>query len=386
LNSFKYLFARAFLSFFVLFLSCSDKNTGHKHLVKEVKPADTISIDLRNQQYYNQSYQLVSKSEELFLVGLDYYNQKLNFLDLNQKSFIKSVKYGSDIEEIGNIGQFYIHNFDSIFLYAPGELSMYIIDSSGAKVNEYNFNFYNGEELSKLLTKFSFFALNAVADYNTRFYYDENMNSVLFSNIFYSQNLLSNHAYEFPVLSELRLSNEEQSPDFQGDFPSNYHKKRVPYDIFYNFLPISPDEIYLNFSFSENVYSKNRDSFVLKSAFDDGNETLFVKQYDPTEAEQKKLIAQDFRYIQLIYSEELNMIGRVAKHTNPSDKLKDELDSKWSVIFYDLDKKEIYQEIVFRKGIYDFKKCFIVKDKLYVIENIANTKNENVLNIYVFKI
>jgi hypothetical protein len=354
--------------------------------VKEAKPIDTISIDLRKQQYFNQSYQLVSKTEDLLLVGLDYYNQKLNFLNLNQKSFIKSVKYGSDIEKIGNISQFYIHNYDSIFLYAPGELSMYIVDSSGAKIDEYNFDFFNSEELSELLTKFSFFALNAVADYNTSFYYDKDKNSVLFSNIFYSQNLLGNYAYEFPVVSELRLSNREQSPDFKSDFPDHYHEKRVPYDIFYNFLPISSNEMYLNFSFSEDIYSGNEESFALKSAFDDENRTLFVKQYDPTEEEQKRLIAEDFRYIQLLYSEELNMIGRVAKHANPSDKLRDELGSKWSVIFYDLDKEETYKEIVFQEGIYDFKKCFVVEDKLYVIENIATTKNEDFLNIYIFEI
>jgi hypothetical protein len=36
--------------------------------------------------------------------------------------------------------------------------------------------------------------------------------------------------------------------------------------------------------------------------------------------------------------------------------------------------------------IYDFKKCFVVEDKLYVIENIATTKNEDFLNIYIFEI
>ncbi|RUA27373.1 MAG: hypothetical protein DSY77_17420 [Bacteroidetes bacterium] len=355
-------------------------------MVKEANPIDTISIDLRNQQYFNQAYQLISSNDCIQLIGLDYYNQKLNFLDLNKGNFMKSVKYGSDIEEIGQIGQFYIHNYDSIFLYAPGELSMYIIDSTGAKIDEYNFNFYNGDELSELLRKFSFFALNAVADYNTSFYYDSKKNSLLFSNIFYSQDFLGNYAYEFPVISELSLSNEEQIPKFQGEFPELYHMQRVPYDIFYNFLSISSNELYLNFSFSEDIFSMKRDSFAMKSAFDNENRTLFVKQYDPTEEEQKKLIAQDFRYIQLLYSESLNMLGRVAKHANPSDKLKNELESKWSVIFYDMEKKEVYKEIVFQKGIYDFKKCFIVKDKLHVIENIANTQNEDFLNIYTFKI
>ncbi len=365
----------------VILASCISNDADLSNC-SNLQESKTIKINVLGKQYNHQSYQLTETKEKPFLYGLDIPNKTIDIFDLQNNEFHQRLDFSSEKLNINEIDQFYVHNYDSIFLYSIPLNTLYLLNSKSNLTNKWEFEL----NIKSPTENLSVFNVLASHDYYNGFAYENKSNHFLSTVfLFDGQDFLNEDGYNYPPIGRIQLTSDAQSPTLSGSFPNSYSDSDVPFDMYYS-VEKKENNVLLNYSFSSKVYEEKSEKFYdIKSKYETEVRT-YPKGKDPKIKKVIENINTGLVYLRTfdLGNGKLIRICKLPQSVKDSDGLFNQfIQSPWSVILYDSSTEKIIDEYCFKANEYDFRHVLPYENGFYVLrENPFDvSNNEDIMEI-----
>lgn len=382
-----------FLAYFLL-SSCntiSDQELSFSNEVflapkKEVPYAISKTIQLAtdsNQYVYYTSNVSRVRGKDYFY-GVDDTEELLHVYDLTlQKKILKIDLSFNPKNNFGEVAESYIQNFDSIFLLAPYEGRISLIDSSENLVGQWDF--------SRQVRNSDLLSLESGENGNHFSYLQKTKELILYG---YGQfNPFKDWKYyQQPFKCSINL--RDSSLTTFGVYPKVYlNKKRgVPGIDEETITSIASGNIYMSFPRSSEIQLLGRDKSIKKLYNVGSNFFDQTEMYNRTENYEilmQSYIVQPY-FLNLLWDDAHSRFYRISKHALeyrlPNGKVSLQTDAAWSIIICDENMNVLGESLVDGKQ-YNFNSTFITREGLMVSKDSPSNHadNENTIEFDLFR-
>ncbi len=265
----------------VLLGSCKGSLDYNENAKLEYKLIDELTLEVPDTINYNFEFWLISQIDSnIYLEGL--VDRKIEIFDLIKNQYVKRINLNFDGPNgVGRISQFYLHNFDSIFVFSKSDYVIYLIDSTSKVVNKY----YVNNALQGIDQALS---IECFRNYGDRIVYNSNQNTLLLRTYPPYDLVKDVRMYESPFKilydikqdtvisffgiypSEFRDINYYYSNDYQvsycNDCPKNIFSFRRSHDLYE--IDLGTNEIVNRFKAKSNFLESSFELIPRESTFE----------------------------------------------------------------------------------------------------------------------
>jgi hypothetical protein len=367
-------------------ISCSSPKQDickKNHVLNMVEPVDDRIIDVTDEQYSYSISDVYQNKDGIFYVGLDEKNNALNFYDLNKQEIFKTLEISLDGKSALEVTDFYVRNFDSIFIYSDLKFDLQLRNIDGALIDQYNLR-GDGQFIDWYANK----QFQEVEGWEARIKFDSVTLKMLIPVVPNTKapGLAVNTLIEYSIANrKFENIGSVIPPDI---VPNNLHPaKNIEW---YNIISYNSDTIISSYFGSEfisvgTLKSKEVASYCRNSTnvtIEDEGKNLSIER-------QRELIGTSGMYINGFYSPEKNKFVVIVRHhqkyKNPKGLVNNVYDAGISLIILN-SSLEVEKELVLEKGLYDYKHIHAFGDQILVLkENVSDINNsEDSLYFSVF--
>lgn len=362
-------------------LSCVNQNDKEKEqnsyaeIRYSIISIDTVSIEIDSlTSNFAPTYQYTHINQYKFFSIYNTGEHKIQIYDVGSLKNFKNINLRK--EGPGTIPEllgFYIHSFDSVFLFSYDNNKVFLVDTAGTVINEYDVNeaLANGDGYYEI----------ALGDY-----FEPSYDSKNFILTFWLQPFINRRTfeyYQYPLAVDFDVKKENIRLHY-GYYPDTYRKSD------FHFLredlhrTISNDFDIHHFSNAHHLFcydKKNKEltiSAFIKSEYLPGYIEPIVKKgdEDPTLQEQANYNITQGRYRRLHYDIKNKLYYRMVRHPQAlkdvDGLLNGKLDSRLSVIVINSEFKIAGEVLLPEKSFIDFV-SFVSDGVLWI--NMNHPKN-----------
>ncbi|HET8860246.1 DUF4221 family protein [Marivirga sp.] len=385
-----------YLAFFLLTMlfGCDDKKPFKQceidhEIIKPSKKRDIV-IDVKGLQYKHEQSHSAYYNDTNWYIGLDLVRNSLDFFDITNEKFEKSIIFKNDGSEGSiNVSEFYFHNKDSIILFSEqGKIQVRNIKDS--LINEISLK-------TEKLMGWSQAELTAgLGDSEAKIFFDPFKKDLYISNIppvYYD----SDNYYSVPTIVSFNLK-EEDFVDFGTLVPediNNYEVTPTTRNDWLNIVNSFEDGDILVSYFDSQFYSKgklgNHDSLNLLC-----RRSHFYNQEIPSidmndfnkEREyvfKKGIYAKSFFHSK--YNRYVNSVRHNQDYINAEGKVNNPYHADFSILVLDNNFNAL-KEFKIPSGKYNFNKVYPHSEGVLIMKENPNDENneEDLLEFSVFAI
>jgi hypothetical protein len=296
-------------------------------------------------------------------------NQRLHFFGDNGEHLHATSFHKEGKDQVEEIAAVYYHSSDSIFLARLGYFSIYLINSAGEKVNQWDFDydypipgtadFYSGT-----------FGVGGLDRYGVPIVYSPFVGLIAdFHPVVYDQDNGFPERYKLPTTAVLDLIDNKPTPF--GAFAEEYQSDNIPHDLFVSFSVNYPYVI-LNYPSSHHFaayHLENRSTTQILGRSKFLKDKDFIR-YAKKDGGEVSDFWEDYnrkpQYVKTISDPISKNLYRIVKHSNPEAiPAKDFLESSWSIIKFSSNFTYL-GEAELPSYTYNFLHVFSLADTLHI--------------------
>ena len=359
--------------------------TLKKHPLLNHQTIQKLNIAVEEEMYPFDISNIYVDDSSSFFYGV--HDNKLHLFDLKKQKLLKKVEYlTKNPKGVGKIGEAFVHNFDSIFLYMPYMSKLMLSDTTGSVLAEWEVDTDKLDNFDGL----------EIGEEGNHFYYDNRTKSC----ILYYYSIYDPYEdvrfFKEPFKISYSLTNSKIAFVF-GVYPDDF----VNEDYFFGDLnediifTANEDNYFLSYLGShltkriDPVNNKVIENLYLKSQFLSPDFELIKKTYEFQQL--LNIYNSAGYYINLIYDKYRKVYYKVVKHKQPlknaQGKINQKLQSEWSIMVLN-EQMEIKGESLFPGSKYNFdiikvipEGILISRDNEYSDQNIEGVLQFDVVII-----
>lgn len=383
-----------FLIVFSILFSCENKtllkqcNIDHKLI--NPKKIEEISIDVKGLQYKHKKAHSAYYDDENWYIGLDQVRNSLDFFDLTNKKYHRSILINND----GSTGSievtdFYFHNKDSIILFSE-QGKIQIRDIKDSIINEISLR-------TETLMEWSQNELTAgLGNSEANIFFDSYKNYLFIPSIppvYYSDD----NYYSAPTILAFDL-NKREFVNYGTLVPDDIRNSKVSpttRNDWYNIVNSSGDGDILVSYFDSQFYSKgklnNEDSLKMicrRSHFYNQEIThIDMNEFN----KEREYISKKGIYVRSFYHAKfekyINSVRHNQEYKNTEGKVNNPYHADFSILVLD-ENFNALQEFKIPTGKYNFNKVYPHSEGILIMKENPNDENneEDLLEFSVFAI
>ena len=351
--------------------------------------SDTFTIKLDHETSPNNfidQLAIVDFEPLYFLYNSDM--DRIQVYDIKSGNKVKSIQLQNEGPDMAILSEsFYFHNWDSIFVLHSKPNIIYLIDSSGTRIDYWDVN-PTGQFLDYSISTSDLY----------KPYFDKSTNRVGFW-IYPPLEATVKEYYRGVSVAEFNLDGQSFEKVF-GHYPRQYlidDNVYFPIEMVHGYASDSYNVLYFLGSSELHLYDRTSKKLLraidAKSNYISGDIEPLMKdgEQDPELEEQSNYLITSPYYPKMFANDDYTYHYRIAKHRSELNYddggVRDFDDKPFSIMVLDKDFRLI-NEIEFDSDSYNFFQCFAFQNKLYLSTNnsLNESMSEDYLEFVVFEL